>query len=177
MSKRDYYEVLGVGKNADDKEIKKSYRRVAMKYHPDRNPDDKDADAKLILTTPSICRTLSSGVSGLERQVSWFSISDEVQSDGYRGYSVEDNRAIAYLQYTSGSTCLPKGVVIEHEILLKHLEAIQCSCAYDSDSITVSWMPHFHDFALLLQIIVAHADYGNRPLFCTKCAPLDCTPK
>ncbi len=109
----------------------------------------KDADAKLILTTPSICRTLSSGVSGLERQVSWFSISDEVQSDGYRGYSVEDNRAIAYLQYTSGSTCLPKGVVIEHEILLKHLEAIRCSCAYDSDSITVSWMPHFHDYGLV----------------------------
>jgi len=46
MSKRDYYEVLGVGKDADEKDIKKSYRRVAMKYHPDRNPDDPDADEK-----------------------------------------------------------------------------------------------------------------------------------
>jgi molecular chaperone DnaJ len=46
MSKRDYYEVLGVDKDADDKDIKKSYRRVAMKYHPDRNPDDPDAEEK-----------------------------------------------------------------------------------------------------------------------------------
>ena len=46
MSKRDYYEVLGVSKNADEKEIKKSYRRVAMKYHPDRNSDDPESDEK-----------------------------------------------------------------------------------------------------------------------------------
>lgn len=46
MAKRDYYETLGVDKGADEKDIKKAYRRVAMKYHPDRNPDDPDADDK-----------------------------------------------------------------------------------------------------------------------------------
>jgi molecular chaperone DnaJ len=46
MSKRDYYEILGVNKSDDAKEIKKAYRRVAMKFHPDRNPEDADAENK-----------------------------------------------------------------------------------------------------------------------------------
>ena len=46
MSKRDYYEVLGVERGADEKEIKKAYRRMAMKCHPDRNPGDSEAEAK-----------------------------------------------------------------------------------------------------------------------------------
>ncbi|MCB1621041.1 MAG: DnaJ domain-containing protein, partial [Thiothrix sp.] len=46
MSERDYYEILGVSKNASEADLKQAFRRLAMKYHPDRNPDDVNAEQK-----------------------------------------------------------------------------------------------------------------------------------
>src|SRR6516162_9582829 len=58
MSKRDYYKVLDVPRTATEAEIKKSYRRLAMKYHPDRNPDDKEAE-ELFKEAKEACEVLT----------------------------------------------------------------------------------------------------------------------
>ena len=53
---RDYYEILGVERTATDVEIKKAYRKLALKYHPDKNPDDKEAAEKLGISQSYISR-------------------------------------------------------------------------------------------------------------------------
>ena len=58
MSKRDYYKVLDVPKTATEAEIKKAYRRLAMKHHPDRNPNDKEAE-ELFKEAKEACEVLT----------------------------------------------------------------------------------------------------------------------
>ncbi|UCE99345.1 MAG: molecular chaperone DnaJ [Planctomycetota bacterium] len=81
MAKRDYYEVLGVGKSASADEIKRAYRRLAMKYHPDKNPNDKEAETKF-----KECAEAYEVLSDGEKRQRY----DQFGHDGLRGMGMRD---------------------------------------------------------------------------------------
>jgi molecular chaperone DnaJ len=81
MAKRDYYEVLGVSKNASADEIKREYRRLAIKYHPDKNPGDKEAEAKF-----KECAEAYEVLSDTEKRQRY----DQFGHEGLRGIGVHD---------------------------------------------------------------------------------------
>jgi len=81
MAKRDYYEVLGVGKNASADDIKRSYRRMAMKYHPDKNPGDKKAEANF-----KECAEAYEVLSDAEKRRRY----DQLGHEGLRGAGMHD---------------------------------------------------------------------------------------
>lgn len=72
----------------------------------------------------------------------------------YGGFSdPADFSDIAYLQYTSGSTSSPRGVIIRHSNVLHNLEAIHSGFSFDEQSVSVSWLPHFHDMGLVYGVL------------------------
>ena len=90
MSKRDYYDVLGVDRSASEPDIKKAYRRIAMKYHPDRNPDDADADAKFKEATEAY-EILSDGEKrGAYDQFGHAGVDPSMGGGGFQGGSFSD---------------------------------------------------------------------------------------
>jgi molecular chaperone DnaJ len=90
MSKRDYYEVLGVERNSTDQEVKKAYRRVAMKYHPDRNPDDADADAKFKEATEAYEVLLDKEKRQAYDQFGHAGVDPSMGGGGFQGGSFSD---------------------------------------------------------------------------------------
>ncbi|MHC4623945.1 MAG: molecular chaperone DnaJ [Planctomycetota bacterium] len=81
MAKRDYYEVLGVSKNASADDIKRAYRRMAIKYHPDKNPDNKEAETKF-----KECAEAYEVLSDPEKRQRY----DQFGHEGLRGIGMRD---------------------------------------------------------------------------------------
>ena len=90
MSKRDYYEILGVSKGADEKEIKKAYRREAMKYHPDRNPDDPNAEEKFKEATEAYDVLMDSEKRGAYDQYGHAGVDPNMGGGGFAGGNFSD---------------------------------------------------------------------------------------
>jgi molecular chaperone DnaJ len=90
MSKRDYYEILGVSKGADEKDIKKAYRREAMKHHPDRNPDDPDAEGKFKEATEAYDVLMDSKKRAAYDQYGHAGVDPSMGGGGFSGGNFSD---------------------------------------------------------------------------------------
>ncbi len=112
-----------------------------------------DACAVAALTTPQILETLQTQDSALSL-AQWFSCDKAVSDRASRWTATHPlSSTVAYLQYTSGSTSVPKGVMVSHGNLVSQSGCITDAGCYDSHSATLSWMPHFHDYGLVKGII------------------------
>lgn len=117
----------------------------------------KDAQATFALTTERILalvETVRDEFPEFE-QMRWFDTGkvDLGLAENWQDPQV-DKDVLAYLQYTSGSTSIPKGVMLSHFNLMHHAGYLQKACGYESDSVTTTWMPYFHDYGLVEGMMV-----------------------
>ncbi|NES81011.1 MAG: fatty acyl-AMP ligase [Moorea sp. SIO2B7] len=117
----------------------------------------QDAQASIVLTTASILSLVENVREEFPefKQMRWI---DTVEVDLQLAEKWQDPQVdpdmLAYLQYTSGSTSTPKGVMLSHYNLMHHAAYLQKACGYDADSVTTTWMPYFHDYGLVEGLIV-----------------------
>ena len=112
----------------------------------------QDANASFALTTEAILSLVEDVKEEFPEfdQMKWIDTAtvDLSLAEGWQDPQV-DKDELAYLQYTSGSTSTPKGVMLSHFNLMHHARYLQRACGYDENSITHTWMPYFHDYGLV----------------------------
>jgi acyl-CoA synthetase (AMP-forming)/AMP-acid ligase II len=117
----------------------------------------KDADAKYALITEGILSLIATVKDEFPEfaSIEWIDTAniDLSLAEEWQDPQV-DKDVLAYLQYTSGSTSTPKGVMLSHFNLMHHCGYLQRACGYDKDSVTLTWMPYFHDYGLVEGITV-----------------------
>jgi acyl-CoA synthetase (AMP-forming)/AMP-acid ligase II len=113
-----------------------------------------DCQATIALSDSATLAQLA-GVEAMRSGLIW-AASDSIASagEGDRATPVEVH-AVAYLQYTSGSTSLPRGVRISHRNLISNLRELETSYRLGPDDVFVSWLPHFHDMGLVGSLLLS----------------------
>lgn len=126
----------------------------------------KDAQASFVLTTS----TILSLVEEFREQIPEFQTMRWIDTEQVGLELAEEwqdpavsSDMLAYLQYTSGSTSTPKGVMLSHGNLMFHSAYLKKACGYTPDSVTVTWMPYFHDYGLVEGLI--QPLYNGTPCF------------
>ncbi len=133
MSKRDYYEVLGVEKNATDAQLKSAYRKLAMKYHPDRNPDDKEGAEKKFKELNEAYEVLSNKEKrGLYDQFGHAGVNQNAgyggAGSGFEGFGGFEDIFSSFFGngFTSGGRSrVQKGADVRADITIDFIEAIK----------------------------------------------------
>ncbi len=116
----------------------------------------KDAEATIVLSNAHIIELIQG--SGLDfpefETMRWIDTEtvDLALANDWQDPQI-DKDVLAYLQYTSGSTSTPKGVMLSHYNLLHHSDYLQRGCGYHPTGPTVTWMPYFHDYGLVEGLI------------------------
>ncbi len=110
----------------------------------------EDARPTAILSTRELREQLASPLLEVLPGVTWLA-TDQLENPAESAWKNPDVRArsLAYLQYTSGSTGNPRGVMLNHANVLHNLGHLRSGFGYGPDSVCVTWMPHFHDFGLV----------------------------
>ncbi|ETT49792.1 amino acid adenylation domain-containing protein [Paenibacillus sp. FSL R7-269] len=136
----------------------------------DCDPQIFMSDSKRISTIKKFTDNQFSGTT-----FNWLTVeqAEEVNPDDFKPMNYQRDE-LAYLQYTSGSTSTPKGVMITHNNIMHNMDVNQWSFDLTQDSIGVSWIPHYHDMGLVLtilqpiysgyrQVFMQPADFVSRP--------------
>jgi acyl-CoA synthetase (AMP-forming)/AMP-acid ligase II len=126
----------------------------------------RDAEATYALTTASILELIENVKDEFPEfdRMRWIDTEtvDLNLADNWVDPEV-DRDQLAYLQYTSGSTSTPKGVMLSHYNLMHHCAYLTRACGYDANSVSVTWMPYFHDYGLVEGMMVPL--YNGHPCY------------